>query len=64
MAVGLKLLSEDKGDAFVCAGSTGALVVGSTFIAKKNQRYKKSCACAYSAYGKRSCYAGGRRSEY
>ena len=42
MAVGLKLLSEDKGDAFVCAGSTGALVVGSTFIAKRIKGIKRA----------------------
>ncbi|MGN0691619.1 MAG: phosphate--acyl-ACP acyltransferase, partial [Oscillospiraceae bacterium] len=33
MAVGLQALADGKGDAFVSAGSTGALVVGSTFIA-------------------------------
>lgn len=42
MAVGLKLLSADKGDAFVCAGSTGALVVGSTFIAKRIKGIKRA----------------------
>ncbi len=35
MAVGLHLLSEGKGDAFVCAGSTGALVVGSSLLVKR-----------------------------
>ena len=35
MAVGLRALAEGKGDAFVSAGSTGALVVGSTFIVKR-----------------------------
>ncbi len=39
---GLQLLSEDKGDAFVCAGSTGALVVGSTFIAKRIKGVKRA----------------------
>ncbi len=39
---GLKLLSEDKGDAFVCAGSTGALVVGSTFIVKRIKGIKRA----------------------
>lgn len=42
MAVGLKLLSEDKGDAFVGAGSTGALVVGATFIAKRIKGIKRA----------------------
>ena len=35
MAVGLKSLAEGKGDAFVSAGSTGALVMGSTFYVKR-----------------------------
>ena len=30
MIIGLKMLSEDKGDAFVSAGSTGALLTGAT----------------------------------
>ena len=41
MAVGLKALAEGKGDAFVSAGSTGALVVGSTFIAKRIKGIKR-----------------------
>lgn len=35
MAAGLAALHEGAGDAFVSAGSTGALVVGSTFIVKR-----------------------------
>jgi len=35
MAVGLLELAEDHADAFVSAGSTGALVVGSTLIVKR-----------------------------
>ena len=35
MAVGLSLLAEGRGDAFVSAGSTGALVMGATFIVKR-----------------------------
>ena len=35
MALGLRLLSEGRGDAFVSAGSTGALVMGATFIVKR-----------------------------
>lgn len=42
MAVGLKALSEGKGDAFVSAGSTGALVVGATFIAKRLKGIKRA----------------------
>lgn len=35
MAVGLRLLSQGKGEAFVSAGSTGAILMGSTFIVKR-----------------------------
>lgn len=42
MAVGLKLLADGKGDAFVSAGSTGALVVGSTLIVKRMKGIKRA----------------------
>lgn len=42
MAVGLKALAEGQGDAFVSAGSTGALVVGATFIAKRLKGIKRA----------------------
>lgn len=35
MGQGLKLLADGKGDAFVSAGSTAALIVGGTFIVKR-----------------------------
>ena len=35
MVIGLKMLSEDQGDAFVSAGSTGALLSGATLIVKR-----------------------------
>lgn len=35
MAVGLRLLAEGGGDAFVSAGSTGALIMGATFLVKR-----------------------------
>ncbi len=41
MALGLNLLSEGKGDAFVSAGSTGALVMGATFIVKRIKGIKR-----------------------
>ena len=41
MALGLRLLSEDRGDAFVSAGSTGALVMGATFIVKRIKGIKR-----------------------
>lgn len=42
MAVGMKMLSKGEGDAFVSAGSTGALVVGSTFIVKRLKGIKRT----------------------
>ena len=42
MAVGLKELSAGNGDAFVSAGSTGALVVGATFIVKRLKGIKRA----------------------
>lgn len=41
MAKGLSLLAEGKGDAFVSAGSTGALLFGSTFIVKRIKGVKR-----------------------
>lgn len=41
MAIGMQLLAEDKGDAFVSAGSTGALVMGATFIVKRIKGIKR-----------------------
>ena len=35
MAVGLTAVAEGKGDAFVSAGSTGALLMGATFLVKR-----------------------------
>ena len=42
MAVGLKYLADGNGDAFVSAGSTGALVVGATFIVKRLKGIKRA----------------------
>lgn len=41
MALGLKLLAEGRGAAFVSAGSTGALVMGATFIVKRIKGIKR-----------------------
>lgn len=41
MAVGLKLVAEGKADAFVSAGSTGALLTGATFIVKRAKGVKR-----------------------
>ncbi len=42
MAVGLKLLREGKGDAFVSAGNTGALVVGSSTLVGRIKGIKRA----------------------
>lgn len=47
MAVGLKALTEGKGDAFVSAGSTGALVVGGTLIVKRIKGVKRPALASY-----------------
>lgn len=41
MAVAFKLLAEGKADAFVSAGSTGAIVVGGTFLIKRIKGVKR-----------------------
>ena len=41
MAVAFNILAEDKADAFVSAGSTGAVVVGGTFIVKRIKGVKR-----------------------
>lgn len=41
MAVGLKLLAEGKGDAFVSAGNSGALTVGTSMIVKRIRGIKR-----------------------
>lgn len=41
MGLGLTLLADGKGDAFVSAGSTGALVMGATFIVKRIKGIKR-----------------------
>ncbi len=35
MVIGLKMLADDEGDAFISAGSTGALLTGATLIVKR-----------------------------
>lgn len=42
MAVALRDLAAGKGDAFVSAGSTGAVVLGSTFLAKRIKGVKRA----------------------
>ncbi len=41
MAVGMQMLADNEGDAFLSAGSTGALVVGATMVAKRIKGIKR-----------------------
>ncbi len=42
MAVGLKLLAEGRGDAFVTAGNTGAVVIGASLLVKRLKGIKRA----------------------
>lgn len=42
MGVGLRLLADGKGDAFVSAGSTGALAVGSSFVVRRMKGVRRA----------------------
>lgn len=42
MAVGMQMVADGEGDAFVSAGSTAALVVGATFIVKRIKGIKRA----------------------
>lgn len=42
MAVGLRMLANGEGDAFITAGSTGAMVVGATLITKRIKGVKRA----------------------
>ncbi|MCD7960192.1 MAG: phosphate acyltransferase PlsX [Ruminococcus sp.] len=44
LAVGLEALHDGKGDAFVCAGSTGALLVGASVLVKRVPGIKRAAA--------------------
>lgn len=43
LTVGLTMLREGEGDAFVSAGSTGALLAGATLIAKRIRGVRRAC---------------------
>ncbi len=53
MAVGLRLLAEGGGDAFVSAGSTGALLMGGTFIVKRIKGISRAALAAIMPAGSR-----------
>lgn len=47
MIIGLKMLSENKGDAFVSAGSTGALLTGATLIVKRVKGIRRAALAPF-----------------
>lgn len=55
MAEGLRLLAQGEGDAFVSAGNSGALVMGSTFIVKRIKGIKR-CAFAPIIPKEKGCF--------
>lgn len=42
MIVGLRMLAEDRGDAFISAGNTGALLTGATLIVKRVRHVRRA----------------------
>lgn len=52
MAVGLRLVADGKADAFVSAGSTGALAVGATFLGKRINKIKRTALAPILPSGK------------
>ncbi|MBP0962980.1 MAG: phosphate acyltransferase PlsX [Oscillospiraceae bacterium] len=53
MEVAFQQLAEDKADAIVTAGSTGAALTGGTFIAKRIKGVKRPCIAAYLPVGEK-----------
>ncbi len=45
MTVGLNLLKNAEGEAFISAGSTGALLTGATLIVKRIRGIRRACFC-------------------
>ena len=45
MSIGLKMLADGQGDAFISAGSTGALLSGATLIVKRVKGMRRAAMC-------------------
>lgn len=57
MGTGFTLLNNGEGDAFVSAGNTGAITVGSTLITKRIKGVKRPCIASVMPSAKsRSCF--------
>lgn len=54
LAVGMKALTEGKGVAYVSAGSTGAIVMGATFIVKRIKGVKRAAIASVMPSDKRA----------
>ena len=54
LAVGMKALTEGKGAAYVSAGSTGAIVMGATFIVKRIKGVKRAAIASVMPSDKRA----------
>ena len=64
IVVGMKMVKEGQADAFVSAGSSGAILVGGqVIVGKKLKGGRKTTACAVDSYRKRSITSGRLWSE-
>lgn len=52
MSVGLRMVRDGEGDAFVSAGSTGALLAGATLIVKRIKGIRRSCVAPHIPTGR------------
>lgn len=60
MAEGMRQLACGEGDAFVSAGSTGALIMGGTFIVKRIKGVSRAALAAADALRQGAVHAAGR----
>ena len=49
LVVGLNLLKEGKADAFISAGSTGAILAGGQFIVGRAKGVNENSSCAFTS---------------
>lgn len=52
MSVGLRMVRDGEGDAFISAGSTGALLSGATLIVKRIKGIRRSCVAPHVPTGR------------
>lgn len=57
MVVGFNLLKEGKGDVFLSAGNSGALLTGATLLVRQNKRHRQTSTCTeYYQHTKKDYY--------